>query len=155
MRLCSGAGCGRAIKEDAYKRFCDECQAERGLPVQSDDTRVHTTGYDATLDALRKGTRWQRLRLTVLSRDPICKRCDTRLSVLVDHIVPAAVAIVQAQESGRWPTSKSEGYYLSSNLQGLCSQCHGDKTMEDKVHVGEWASVVAAFDAAPRRVWRF
>jgi hypothetical protein len=43
MRLCSGPGCGRVVPEGV--RFCDECRAERGVYVQADSVRQHTTGY--------------------------------------------------------------------------------------------------------------
>jgi len=152
MRLCSGAGCGRAIADAT--RFCDECKAERGTPVQPEG-KQHTTGYGAELDKLRKGTRWQKVRLLAVNRDPICKRCKGRLSEIVDHVVPAAVAIFQAQESGRWPYDQHAGYFLMCNLQGLCRSCHGLKTTEDKTHVGPWPDVVEAFDRTPKRKWSF
>jgi 5-methylcytosine-specific restriction endonuclease McrA len=151
MRLCSGAGCGRAVKDDV--KLCDECKAERG--VSSDSAKQHTTGYDAILDGLRKGTRWQRVRDIAIKRCPLCARCGLTISEIVDHIVPAAVAIVQAQMSKRWPFDKYAGYYLLSNLQGLCRSCHYKKTLEDKQHTGPWPDVVAIEDAAPKKKWSF
>jgi 5-methylcytosine-specific restriction endonuclease McrA len=151
MRLCSGAGCGRAIKDDA--KFCDECKAERG--ISPDVSRQHTTGYDATLDGLRKGTRWQRLRAKIAKKFPFCARCLVSVTEIIDHIVPAAVAIMQAQASGRYPCDKYAGYYIPSNLQGLCRSCHGVKTIEDKIHVGPWPDVVAKEQAQPKKVWSF
>jgi 5-methylcytosine-specific restriction endonuclease McrA len=150
MRVCSGAGCLRAVPDDV--RYCDEC-----VPVASnhDETRTHTSGYDAELDALRKGTRWQRLRRRVIQEQPLCARCALRLSEIVDHIVPALVALRQAQDSGRYPLDKSAGYYLRSNLQGLCRPCHGDKTNEDKAHIGPWEDVVTKELMAVRRKWSF
>jgi 5-methylcytosine-specific restriction endonuclease McrA len=153
MRLCSGAGCGRKIEEGV--RFCDECKVERGTPVQADAIGQHTTGYDAELDKLRKSGRWQRVRERAIKKDPMCKRCGASFSEIIDHIVPAAVAILQAQESKRWPYDPHAGYFLMCNLQGLCRSCHGLKTTEDKTHVGPWPSVVEAFDAAPKKVWTF
>ena len=47
------------------------------------------------------------------------------------------------------------GYYIRSNLQGLCRPCHWDKTNEDKTHVGLWPDVVAVELASPKRVWSF
>lgn len=153
MRICSGAGCGRKVADDV--RFCDECRAERGEAVKTDDIKQHTTGYTEELDALRKGTRWQRIRLTVLSRHPFCARCQVAVSEIADHIVPAEIAVQQARDSGRYPLDKWAGYYLLSNLQGLCRPCHYAKTLEDKTHVGPWPDVVAIEAAAPKKKWSF
>jgi 5-methylcytosine-specific restriction protein A len=153
MRLCSGAGCGRKVAEDV--RYCDECKTERGEAVNADDTRTHTTGYTELEDSLRKTARWQSIRRTVLHRDPFCKRCDAATSEICDHVVPALVAIQQAQESKRYPLDKHAGYFLLSNLQGLCRSCHGKKTLEDKAHVGPWPDIIAIEAAAPKKVWAF
>jgi 5-methylcytosine-specific restriction endonuclease McrA len=150
MRLCSG--CQTKVPDKV--RFCQACRAERATPT-TDGLRLHTTGYDALLDRLRKSLRWQKLRALIVSRQPFCQRCQAAMTEIVDHIVPALVAIQQAQESGRWPYDKYAGYFLQTNLQGLCRSCHGVKTLEDKAHVGPWPSVVEAFDAAPKRTWTF
>lgn len=151
MRVCSGPGCLRAVPDDV--RFCDECKPSQ--QASDGGIRWHTTGYDPALDALRKGTRWQRLRALVIKAQPLCARCERRISEIVDHVVPAREAIAQAQVSGRYPMDKHAGYYLRSNLQGLCRPCHADKTAEDKTHVGEWPDVVAVEQAAPKRKWTF
>jgi 5-methylcytosine-specific restriction endonuclease McrA len=150
MKLC-GKGCGSKIPDDA--RCCDACKAERGLP--SDGIKTHTTGYDATLDGLRKSARWRRVRDIIIKKFPICCRCQTAISEIVDHIVPALVAVTQAQASGRYPFDKYAGYFLKSNLQGLCRSCHFIKTIEDKAHVGPWPDVVAKEQAQPKKVWSF
>jgi 5-methylcytosine-specific restriction endonuclease McrA len=150
MRICSGPGCLRAVNDDV--RFCDECKPERAV---DDDTRTHTSGYDAELDALRKSQRWQRLRVQVIKRDPICKRCDLSISEIADHIVPAREAITQARLSGLYPLDRNAGYFLITNLQGLCRPCHYTKTIEDKTHTGPWPDVVAKQVASPRKVYSF
>jgi 5-methylcytosine-specific restriction endonuclease McrA len=66
------------------------------------------------------------------------------MSEICDHVVPAAIAIMQAQASKLYPFDKWAGYYLKTNLQGLCRPCHGLKTIEDKTHTGPWSDVVAA-----------
>lgn len=156
MRLCSGAGCGRAIPSDV--RFCDECKADRG-GVASDGIKQHSgsnpNSYNPALDALRKGTRWQRRRELVLKKSPFCARCQTARAEIVDHIVPAIEAIRQVRESKRYPLDMNAGYYLISNLQGLCRPCHGEKTTEDKNHTGPWPDVVAAEAARPKKVYSF
>lgn len=150
MRLCSGPGCRRSVPEDV--RFCDECKP---TPRVSDEIREHTSGYDAQLDTLRKGSRWQRVRAEVVRRDPMCKRCDRAITEIVDHIVPAQVAVQQARDSGVFPFDRFAGYYLKSNLQGLCRCCHYIKTMEDKTHVGPWPDVVERERLAPKKRWTF
>ena len=156
MRLCSGAGCGRAVPDDT--RYCAECESERGASG-ADAGKQHVGAgngtYDAQIDRLNQGQRWHRIRKTALQRCPLCKRCGLRASDIVDHIVPAWVAITQARESGRWPLDMWAGYFLLSNLQGLCRACHAVKTAEDKAHTGPWPSVVEAEAAAPARRWTF
>jgi 5-methylcytosine-specific restriction endonuclease McrA len=153
MRVCSGAGCLRAVPDDA--RYCAECRAERGEAAKTDGIKDHSTAYDAVLDGLRKGTRWQRVRGIAIKRCPLCARCELSVSEIVDHIVPAAIVVQQAQDSGRYPLDKYAGYYLQSNLQGLCRPCHYLKTMEDKTHTGPWPDVLAREAAAPKKVWTF
>ena len=150
MRVCSGPGCLRAVLDAV--RLCDECKPQS---IDGDGIRSHTTGYDATLDALRKSIRWQRLRASVIKAQPLCARCELRISEIVDHVVPALVAIAQAQLSGRYPMDKYAGYFLRSNLKGVCRPCHGAKTLEEKAHVGEWPDVVAIEAAAPKKRWTF
>jgi 5-methylcytosine-specific restriction protein A len=58
------------------------------------------------------GRRWQRLRLMVLARDPVCRMCGRLESTDADHIV--------AKEQG--------GLDTLENLQGLCHSCHSIKT---------------------------
>ncbi len=74
-------------------------QDRRGTPAQR--------GY---------GARWQRLRLLVLGRDPICQYPGcTELATDVDHIVPRSLG----------------GKDSMDNLQGLCHQHHSAKTARE------------------------
>lgn len=151
MRLCSGAGCGRKIPEGT--RFCDQCRTERKAV---DGIREHTASDRDTYAHLYSGPRWQkRIQPLALGRHPMCARCKLRLTELIDHIVPAGIAIEQARMSGKWPFDKWAGFFLMSNLQGLCRPCHHAKTLEDKLHSGEWPDVVAIEAAAPKKVWSF
>jgi 5-methylcytosine-specific restriction endonuclease McrA len=157
MRLCSG--CRTKIPEKV--RFCADCKAERTAQQASDDSKHHTVSwqqsgvYDAVLDGLRKCKRWLSAREATLRKHPFCNRCQIVPSAIADHIIPAAIAIVQTQQSGRFPYDKYAGYYLRSNLQGLCHPCHGAKTVEDKEHKGQWPSVLDAEDNQPKKVWSF
>jgi 5-methylcytosine-specific restriction endonuclease McrA len=100
--------------------------------------------------------RWVKyIRPKVLRRQPMCARCRTKLSQIVDHIVPIGVAIVQAQDSGLYKLDKYAGAYLLSNLQGLCRACHSVKTDEDKLHSGLWPNVVEREALEPKKVWTF
>src|SRR5258706_16004998 len=86
LRLCSGC---RSKVEDGVQ-FCDECCAERAAVVAVDDgIRSHSsTGrgvYDAVLDGLRKGTRWQRGRAMTAKRCPLCARCWLPITEIIDH----------------------------------------------------------------------
>jgi 5-methylcytosine-specific restriction endonuclease McrA len=152
MRICSG-GCGSAVPDDV--RFCDECKPSRAA---DDGIRSHSPG---TTDRdqyqfLYEGNRWQDgIRPKILQRDPFCKRCGMHPSVVVDHRVPAGESIRQVRESGRYPFSPYAGFYLLSNLQGLCRSCHAQKTIEDKRHQGDWPSVLEAEDRAPKKKWHF
>jgi len=150
MRVCSGPGCLRAVKDGV--RFCDDCKPTTS-PVESDGIRDHGR-YDAELHAVASSPRWQRVRLQVIKRDPICKRCDLRISTIGDHIVPAEIAVAQVRATGRFP-DRYAGYFLMSNLQGLCRPCHGLKTLEDKTHIGPWRDVLAHDATIPKRVYSF
>jgi 5-methylcytosine-specific restriction endonuclease McrA len=111
--------------------------------------------YGDELDVLRKVKRWQQRRERVLNRDIMCADCGVAAAEIVDHIVPAAEALRQVRASGRFPFDPNAGYYLISNLQGLCRSCHGKKTLLDQAHVGEWPSVLEAEDKLPKKKWSF
>jgi 5-methylcytosine-specific restriction protein A len=150
MRICSGAGCLRVVRNDV--RYCDECKP--APPVVDDGIRTHHSSYDAELDRLRKSPRWQRIRKSVVQRQPLCARCEAHYTEIVDHIVPAQIAIAQCQAAS-FSLDKFAGYFLVTNLQGLCRPCHGRKTVEDKAHQGAWPDVVARERAAPKKVYSF
>lgn len=152
VRVCSGPGCLRAVPDGT--RSCIDCKPTVQA-VTGERIKDHTSGYDAELDKLRKGTRWQRTRKEIVKRDPLCQRCQLRITAEVDHKVPAPEAIAQAQASGLYPGDKFAGYYLKSNLQGLCIEDHRAKTLEDKLHTGPWPDVVAIEQAQPKRAYHF
>jgi 5-methylcytosine-specific restriction endonuclease McrA len=151
MRLCSGAGCGRKIPEDL--RFCEECKPSVG--GNGNGIRSHSTADREKLAHLYRSPRWRRIVQVIMRKFPLCVRCKLAASALVDHRVPAGVAIAQAQASGKYPYDKVAGFFIQSNLEGLCRSCHGVKTLEDKAHVGPWPDVVATEAAAPKKVWSF
>ena len=150
MRLCSGPGCGRAVPDEV--RFCDECKPSVS---GGDGIRSHTYADRDRYGFLYQGRRWQAIRRSILQRDLFCTRCGREPSAIVDHRVPAGEAIRQVRESRRFPFDKHAGFYLKSNLQGLCRSCHTFKTDEDKCHTGEWPSVLEAEDRTPKKKWVF
>ena len=151
MRVCSGAGCLRAVQDGV--RYCDECKP---TPLSvPDDIRVHTLSDREKYAFLYSSPRWQRVRALALAACPLCARCNLAITEIIDHIVPAGVAIVQARDSGLYIADRYAGFFLLSNLQGLCRSCHWTKTEEDKAHTGPWMDAIAREAAAPKRRWSF
>lgn len=64
--------------------------------------------------------KWLRLRKDVLSRFPLCQRCDaegrTTAATEVHHVRPVEEAITYAD--------KRQRMYDPSNLMALCHDCH-------------------------------
>ena len=153
MRVCSGAGCLRAIADDI--RFCDECQSERKAVSTTDDVRTHTLTDRERYAFLYSGPRWQRTRSGVVKLFPFCALCERRVTEVVDHIVPAGVAVAQARDSGLFPLDRWAGFFLRTNVQGLCRECHIQKTIDDKLHIGGWPDAVERERLAPKRRFTF
>lgn len=157
MRVCSGQGCLRAVRDD--QRFCDECHAEWLHARVDDGIRKHVRVSEITLAVsdrdvyafLYSSHCWQRLRAMAVRKHPMCDRCGHRWTEIVDHVVPSGVVILQAQQSGRY-LDRHAGFFFLSNLQGLCRRCHGLKTDEDKAHVGDWPDA-AMIEAQTKRVF--
>lgn len=55
------------------------------------------------------------LRHVVLVEEPVCAVCERKPSIQVDHIIPVSKG----------------GTDTRSNLQGICLECHEDKTRVD------------------------
>ena len=69
---------------------------------------------DSETSGFTNSPRWRRLRLVVLSEEPICRECKRELSTDVDHIKPRS--------------THPELAWDRDNLQGLCRSCHSEKT---------------------------
>jgi 5-methylcytosine-specific restriction endonuclease McrA len=82
----------------------------------------------------------------------MCSMCNRALSDICDHVIPADVAVMQAQISGKY-LDRYAGYFIRSNLQGLCRQCHYMKTNADKLHTGPWPDVVERDALTVKKVW--
>lgn len=153
MRICSGAGCLRAVADDV--RYCDACKPHTDTThTQHTTTHTHTNADRDKYAFLYSSAMWTRLRNVVIREQPMCVRCKLRLTAIIDHIIPAGVAIAQAQESGKYG-SKYAGFYIKSNLQGLCRPCHLWKTIDDKTHTGVWDDVTLNDERFKRRAYSF
>lgn len=105
-RPCAQPGCIALIDQGRY------CETHR-TSLLDERPSSSERGYGAT---------WQRLRLIILRRDPICQDPfgihatlhEVAPSTDVDHIV--------AKRDG--------GQDEESNLQGLCHSCHSHKTKQ-------------------------
>jgi hypothetical protein len=128
MRICSGPGCGRAVPDNV--RFCDECKSERPAAKAGPLTSMERATTDP-IQAEYVTAQWKKLRAVALSKHPYCagwrKQCNN-LSVVVDHNVPAKIMIKVCRALGLFPFQKYPGFYVLSNLIGLCHSCHNSKT---------------------------
>jgi hypothetical protein len=133
MRICSGPGCLRAVPDDV--RFCDECRVEHNVTPHAPRTRVERGRTDPMM--LEYGTkRWQTVRRIALLKQPYCigwRMTCQALSVVGDHNIPARTIVPVCRALGLFPMSRFPGFYVASNIVGLCHACHNRKTLvEDK-----------------------
>ena len=78
----------------------------------------------------RKTRRWKKLRELVLKEQPLCADPYSRhandgravAATQVDHIKPLA--------------ERPDLVYVRSNLQGLCTSCHAQKTADERRSIG-------------------
>ena len=107
LRPCTEPGCPTLVERG-------RCSAHQQATRQAEDRErgsAAARGYDA---------RWRKLRLMVLSGEPLCRVCraDGRVTAatLVDHVTP------KSQGGSDHPT----------NLQPLCAPCHDAKTSGER-----------------------
>jgi 5-methylcytosine-specific restriction protein A len=107
----------------APRRPCVQpgCPQLQPCPVHKPHTRVGARYVDRKGEPGRqvyKTAKWLRLRKRALDAHPLCVQCDARgvltLGTVVDHIQPH-----QGDE---------QLAYDQSNLQVLCTRCHGEKS---------------------------
>ncbi len=98
--LCCKPGCGALTTS----RFCHAHASEEKREIDKNRPNAAARGYCSA--------KWKRLRKLILHRDPICKICQKQLSTDVDHIVDKAIGGMDSMD----------------NLQGLCHNCHSQKT---------------------------
>jgi 5-methylcytosine-specific restriction protein A len=92
------------------------CQAHRSEARKQQDAGRR---YD---HAERYGARHRAWRRAILDRDPLCRTCQRRPSVVADHVVPI-------EEGG--------ARFALENGQGLCLACHNAKTARERQTRGE------------------
>lgn len=105
--ICEDKSCNRLKNKEKY---CDKHY------IINHETKKNHDKYKKVWHKLYYTNTWKRLRIKVLSTNPICAECD-QLAQEVDHIVD----------------HKGDRNVFSnlSNLQALCKSCHSSKTMED------------------------
>lgn len=107
-RPCKYPGCPETTIDPSG--YCEP--HKKAVNKSYEQTRETSTqrGYDR---------RWQKTRIFILNRDPICKICNRAPSTEVDHIIPR----------------KKGGTDDPRNLQGACKPCHSTKTATED---GRW-----------------
>lgn len=111
-RICSYAGCQELTVE-----VNGRCSAHPLKPFASLHTRLSRSYYNQQRpesDQFYKTPQWQKLRASILSRNPLCEEC-ARLGRIqparvVDHIVPFR--------------DRPDLGLERSNLRPLCAACH-------------------------------
>ena len=99
---CPTGGCPNILPPG--KARCSDHEGFAPAPYERDRASSTARGYDET---------WKKFRLTILHRDPVCKKCERKASEEVDHIVPLAAGGARLDPR---------------NAQGLCNPCHSTKT---------------------------
>ena len=94
----------------AARKVCGQPQCPHLLPCPDHPKVAWAASTRKT--RLPPSRAWERLRLTVIERDPICQVCHQAISTEVDHIDPG-------------------DNHALTNLQGICAPCHQAKTQTE------------------------
>jgi len=106
LKPCTRQGCKLTVRKQG------ECPKECPRPRREPDERPSPSarGYDA---------RWRKIRMGILSGEPLCRACEKQgrvtLATDVDHIIPLSRG----------------GTNDPGNLQPLCHSCHSTKTARE------------------------
>ena len=98
--------CGKSVRS-----VCVDCHKKHRRVREKGRPSASERGY---------GSRWRKLRVMVLHRYPLCNDCQRKPSQDVDHIIPKAEG----------------GEDTMENLQGLCRECHNNKTTSENSRRG-------------------
>ncbi len=95
-----------------------------------------TFGYDQTTrqsDAalarakqIRSSKRWQRLRLVILRKQPLCA------DIYGEHVRTGQAILAEQVDHILGILGHPELAFTESNLQGLCTTCHARKSQEER-----------------------
>lgn len=106
QRPCRWPGCPALT---TVGRFC---------PAHTKDDRRQVDQRRGTAAQRGYGHRWQKYRAGFLSSHPLCASCERQgkitAAVVVDHITPHK--------------GDQELFWVMSNHQALCEECHNRKT---------------------------
>jgi 5-methylcytosine-specific restriction endonuclease McrA len=162
MRICSGAGCTRAVQDSVT--FCDECK-----PVKADSDGIRENvpagkagpsyrngvklsgDQRAIADEFQHGytdPTWRKVtRPWALQRFPFCAVCSGAVSAVVDHIIPVRIVVAACRAERMFPLEKLPGFNIRENLQGLCHSCHNEKTASEagKDYAAELETLLAKY----------
>lgn len=114
LRPCNKTGCPNLTRDKYCEQHLDLDKQPRQRNHNYDSTRKNAAqrGYDY---------KWQQYRVEFLKRNPTCKVCGAKATV-VDHIIPH---------------KGNKGLFLTRfNHQPLCKPCHDRKTRTQDM--GTW-----------------
>ena|ERR1041385_3917032 len=143
MRMCSGC---RTKLPDDWRGKCDECKSEK-THTNNDlaEIRTHSRADAPSREKyarLYSSRNWAKCAHIQLGNFPFCERCNRGLATIADHFIPAEIFIEICRVEKRFLIPERAFFYMD-NLQSLCRPCHGEKTLEDKQHVGPWPDLFA------------
>ena len=114
-KKCKQLGCTGVAATEGY------CSSHYRGPVSTDEV-LRDIPSRPHYHSLYNSGAWGRLRMSVLSEQPVCQRCQhygiTRATSDIDHIIPHK--------------GDRTLFHDRSNLQGLCNECHGWKTAREQ-----------------------
>ncbi len=110
---CRYPGCPELVAPGSGG-LCKKHKAQRQKEQDSKRASAYKRGYDRT---------WGKARKMYLARNPLCAECQRRkkkrieAATEVDHIIPHKGNMVLFWDENNW--------------QGLCKQCHSEKTAKE------------------------
>lgn len=104
--------------------FCDKHQDAK----QEQKREYDRFRQDDPVRALYRCKRWRSVRLVVLRRDVLCVACGHQAATEADHILSARLVL---------DNFGLDAFYDPSRLQGLCHECHSQKTAVESGWTGK------------------